>query len=83
MQDDERQQPSRQVRAHRRPYRVRGVPQAEVIFDIDATTILNVSALEQTAGKSNCIAITNDKGCLSKDEIELMVNDTGKYKGMC
>jgi len=58
----------------------RGVPQIEVTFDIDANGILNVSALDKTTGKSNKITITNDKGRLSKEEIERMVNDAEKYK---
>ncbi|VDB92151.1 unnamed protein product [Peniophora sp. CBMAI 1063] len=37
----------------------RGVPQIEVTFDIDAIGILNVSASDQTTGKSNRITITN------------------------
>jgi heat shock 70kDa protein 1/2/6/8 len=60
----------------------RGVPQIEVTFDIDANGILNVSAADKTTGKSNRITITNDKGRLSKEEIERMVNDAEKYKGM-
>jgi L1 cell adhesion molecule like protein len=58
----------------------RGVPQIEVTFDIDANGILNVSASDKTTGKSNRITITNDKGRLSKEEIERMVNDAEKYK---
>jgi len=58
----------------------RGVPQIEVTFDIDANGILNVSAADKTTGKSNRITITNDKGRLSKDEIERMVNEAEKYK---
>ncbi|GAA5862636.1 hypothetical protein JCM5296_000075 [Sporobolomyces johnsonii] len=58
----------------------RGVPQIEVTFDIDANGILNVSAADKTTGKSNKITITNDKGRLSKEEIERMVNDAEKYK---
>ncbi|KAI0306499.1 heat shock protein 70 family [Multifurca ochricompacta] len=58
----------------------RGVPQVEVTFDIDANGILNVSAADKTTGKSNRITITNDKGRLSKEEIERMVNDAEKYK---
>ena len=50
----------------------RGVPQVEVTFDIDASGILNVSASDKTTGKSNHIIITNDKGRLSKEEIERM-----------
>lgn len=60
----------------------RGVPQVEVTFDIDANGILNVSAADKTTGKSNRITITNDKGRLSKEEIERMVNDAEKYRGM-
>jgi len=58
----------------------RGVPQIEVTFDIDANGILNVSAQDKSTGKQNKITITNDKGRLSKDEIERMVNDAEKYK---
>ena len=61
----------------------RGVPQIEVTFDIDANGILNVSASDKTTGKSNRITITNDKGRLSKEDIERMVNDAEKYKGKC
>jgi heat shock protein 1/8 len=58
----------------------RGVPQIEVTFDIDANGILNVSAADKSTGKENKITITNDKGRLSKEEIEKMVNDAEKYK---
>ncbi|KAL5574425.1 hypothetical protein UlMin_016124 [Ulmus minor] len=58
----------------------RGVPQINVCFDIDANGILNVSAEDKTAGVKNKITITNDKGRLSKDEIERMVQEAEKYK---
>merc|ERR1712050_143886 len=58
----------------------RGVPQIEVTFDIDANSILNVSAVEKGSGKTNKIIITNDKDRLSNEEIERMVNDAEKYK---
>merc|ERR1719479_615106 len=58
----------------------RGVPQIEVTFDIDANGILNVPAQDKSTGKSNQITITNDKGRLSKEEIERMVNDAEKFK---
>merc|ERR1711892_936971 len=58
----------------------RGVPQIEVTFDIDANGILNVSACDKSAGKQNKITIPNDKGRLSKEEIERMVNDAEKFK---
>jgi heat shock protein 1/8 len=51
----------------------RGVPQIEVSFDVDANGILNVSAVEKTTGKRQQITITNDKGRLSKDDIERLV----------
>jgi heat shock protein 1/8 len=58
----------------------RGVPQITVCFDIDANGILNVSAEDKTTGQKNKITITNDKGRLSKDDIEKMVQDAEKYK---
>jgi len=58
----------------------RGVPQIEVTFDIDANGILNVSAQDKSTGKQNKITITNDKGRLSKDDIERMVREAEKYK---
>lgn len=58
----------------------RGVPQINVTFDIDANGILNVTAEDKTAGVKNQITITNDKGRLSKDDIERMVQEAEKYK---
>jgi len=58
----------------------RGQPQIDVCFDIDANGILNVSAVEKSTGKENKITITNDKGRLSQDEIERMVQEAEKYK---
>ncbi|KAH8307611.1 hypothetical protein KR044_005231 [Drosophila immigrans] len=58
----------------------RGVPQIEVTFDIDANGILNVSAAEKSTGKVNRITITNDKGRLSKEDIERMVNEAESYR---
>jgi L1 cell adhesion molecule like protein len=58
----------------------RGVPQINVCFDIDANGILNVSAEDKTSGNKNNITITNDKGRLSKEEIERMVQEAEKYK---
>ncbi|KAG7171434.1 Heat shock 70 kDa protein cognate 4-like 2, partial [Homarus americanus] len=60
--------------------RPRGVPQIEVTFDIDANGILNVSAVDKSTGKENKITITNDKGRLSKEDIERMVNEAEKYR---
>jgi heat shock 70kDa protein 1/2/6/8 len=58
----------------------RGVPQIEVTFDIDANGVLNVTAADKSCGKSNNIKITNDKGRLSKEDIEQMVSDAEKFK---
>ncbi|KAH1115645.1 hypothetical protein J1N35_009023 [Gossypium stocksii] len=58
----------------------RGVPQINVCFDIDANGILNVSAEDKTVGVKNKITITNDKGRLSKEEIERMVQEAERYK---
>ena len=48
----------------------RCVLQIEVIFDIDANGIINVSAADKSTVKYNKIVVTNDKGRLSKEEIE-------------
>ncbi|XP_065885179.1 heat shock cognate 71 kDa protein-like [Dysidea avara] len=58
----------------------RGVPQIEVTFDVDANGILNVTAADKSTGKSNKITITNDKGRLSAEEIQRMVNEAEKYR---
>merc|ERR1719427_566371 len=58
----------------------RGTPQIEVTLDVDANGILNVSAVEKGTGKAEKITITNDKGRLSKEEIEKMVNDAETFK---
>jgi len=58
----------------------RGTPQIEVTFDVDANGILNVSAVEKGSGKSEKITITNDKGRLSKEDIEKMVNEAEAFK---
>lgn len=62
------------------PQMPRGIPQIEVSFDVDANGILNVSAAEKSTGKSNKITITNDKGRLSKEDIERMVEEAERYK---
>lgn len=57
----------------------RGVPQIEVSFSLDANGILKVEAADKGTGKSESITITNDKGRLSKDEIDRMVQEAEKY----
>jgi heat shock protein 1/8 len=58
----------------------RGVPQIEVTFDIDANGILNVSAVDKSTGRQNKITITNDKGRLTKEDIDRMVKEAEQYK---
>jgi heat shock 70kDa protein 1/2/6/8 len=52
----------------------------KVTFDIDANGILNVSAQDKSTGRSEHITISNDKGRLSKKDIEKMLNDAEKFK---
>ena len=58
----------------------RGTPQIEVTYDIEANGILIVSAVEKSTGKEHKITIKNDKGRLSKSEVEKMVADAEKFK---
>jgi L1 cell adhesion molecule like protein len=58
----------------------RGAPQIEISYDLDANGILNVSAVEKSTGKLNKITITNEKGRLSKEDVERMVKDAEKFR---
>jgi L1 cell adhesion molecule like protein len=58
----------------------RGVPQIDVTFDIDANGILNVSACEKSSGKERKIQIKNDKGRMSAEEIERLVEEAERYR---
>jgi L1 cell adhesion molecule like protein len=58
----------------------RGVPQIEVTFDVDTNGILNVSANDKISGKNKSITIKNDKGRLSKEEIDKLIQEAEKYK---
>jgi len=58
----------------------RGVPEIEVTFDIDANGILNVNAMEKSTGKEQKITITNDKGRMSAEEIERLVQEAERFK---
>ena len=57
----------------------RGVPQIEVTFDVDANGILNVSAMDKSTNNKNQITITNEKGRLSKDEIDARCKEAEKF----
>jgi len=58
----------------------RGIPQIEVTFDIDANGILVVSALDKSTKKANEIKITNERGRLSKEDIERMTAEAERFK---
>ena len=58
----------------------RGVPQIEITYDIDANGILNVSAVEKSSGKTEKITVTNDKGRLSAEDIQRMVDEAEQFK---
>jgi L1 cell adhesion molecule like protein len=58
----------------------RGIPQIEITYDLDANGILNVTAAEKSTGKSNKITITNDKGRLTKEQIEKMVAQAAEHE---
>lgn len=53
----------------------RGKPQIEVTFELDANGILHVTAQDKDSGNKESITITNDKGRLTKEEIERMVQE--------
>jgi len=57
----------------------RGVPQIEVTFEIDANGIMKVGAADKGTGKSESITITNEKGRLSKEDIERMVQEAEEF----
>jgi heat shock protein 1/8 len=58
----------------------RGVPQIEISYDLDANGILTVSGLEKSTGKSDEIKVTNDKGHLTKEEIDKMIADAELFR---
>jgi heat shock protein 5 len=57
----------------------RGVPQIEVSFELDANGILKVTAGDKGTGKAESITITNDKGRLSQEEIDRMVEEAAQF----
>jgi len=57
----------------------RGKPQNEVTFEIDANGILQVSAEDKASGKAEKITITAEKGRLSEDDIERMVQEAEEF----
>lgn len=57
----------------------RGVPQVDVTFQVDANGLLQVEAIDKGSGKAENISISADKGRLSEDEIERMVEEAKQY----
>jgi len=62
------------------PAAPRGKPQIEVTFEVDENSILSVSAFDKGSQRSEKIVITNDKGRLSKDEMDRMVEEAAKFE---
>ncbi|XP_043275736.1 major heat shock 70 kDa protein Ab-like [Venturia canescens] len=58
----------------------RGVPKIDVTFDMDANGILHVTAKDTASGRSNDVRITNDKGRLSREEIDRMLAEAERYR---
>jgi L1 cell adhesion molecule like protein len=58
----------------------RGIPQIEITYDLDANGILTVTAVDKASGKSEKIAIKNENGRLSQEEIDRMVADAEKFR---
>ena len=55
------------------------MPQIDVTFEVDADGILQVSAKEKGTGKEEKITITADKGRLSQEEIDRMVQEAEEF----
>ena len=62
------------------PQMPRGIPKIDVTFEIDSNGILNVSAKEISTGKIEKITIVNQKGHLSKDEIDKMISEAEEFE---
>ena len=54
--------------------------QIEITFDLDVNSILIVTAVEKSSGKKNKKVITNDKGRLSKDDIDRFIKEAEKFE---
>jgi heat shock protein 5 len=57
----------------------RGVPQIEVSFQIDSNGMLQVTAADKATGKSEKVTITTEKGRLSEQEIQRMIEEAEQY----
>ncbi len=61
------------------PPAAKGVPRIKVKFSVDVNGIMCVKATVESTGKTNHMTIKNDKGRLSREEIEKMIGDSEKY----
>jgi L1 cell adhesion molecule like protein len=64
------------------PKAIRGVPKIEVTFKMDANGILNVTAFEKESQATQTVTITKESGRLSEEEIQKMIEDADKYRGV-
>merc|ERR1739848_215823 len=62
------------------PAAPRGTPEIEVTFEVDADGILSVSAVEKSSNKEEKITIVNEKGRLSEEGIERMVQEAEEFE---
>jgi heat shock protein 1/8 len=58
----------------------RGVPQVEITYELDANGILHVNARDKASNRKNNVTISNDKGRLTQEEIDRMIEEAEKYK---
>jgi heat shock protein 5 len=58
----------------------RGTPQIEVTFEIDASGILSVRAIDKASDKAEQITISTEKGRLSEEEIQRLVNEAAEFE---
>ena len=58
----------------------RGVPKIEVSFDVDANGIMNIEAIDKASGNTQKITITNEKGRLTTEDINRMVQEAEQFK---
>jgi L1 cell adhesion molecule like protein len=64
------------------PKSIRGVPKIEVTFKMDANGILSVTAFEKASQVTQTVTITKESGRLTEEEIQQMVEDADKYRGV-
>jgi heat shock protein 1/8 len=62
------------------PLMPRGIPKINVKFDVDANGIMNVTAVEESTGKTNHITIKNDTDRFTSSQLEEMIQEADKFK---